>query len=64
MSHPVVPPIGSKVLVEATVVFLNYWPSNEGPALPVPCVKVREGILFGVACADLRCVAQPEGVKP
>ncbi len=61
MSHPLVPPIGSKVLVEATVVFHNMWPSNEGPTLPVPCVKVRDGISFGVACADLRPVAQPEG---
>lgn len=50
--HPLVPSIGSKVLVEATVVFINYFPSDEGPVLPVPCVKVREGISFGVACAD------------
>ncbi len=54
------PPIGTKVLVEATVVALNAgeWAQRtdrvEGPMLPIPCVKVRDGILFGVAVEELR----------
>lgn len=48
--HPLVPPLGSRVVIEATVVALNCFPSDEGPTLPVPCVKVRDGISFGVAC--------------
>ena len=55
-----VPPVGTRVLVEVTVVHLNAgewaWPRDkdaEGPLLPIPCVKVREGILFGVRVEDL-----------
>ena len=54
------PPIGSRVLVEATVVFHNRArPGDEGPGLPIPCVQVRDGVSFGVACEDLLLPPSP-----
>ncbi len=54
MNHPLVPPLGTRVLVEAIVVHHNVFARDEGPTLPVPVVKVREGISFGVACEYLQ----------
>jgi hypothetical protein len=57
-----VPPIGSTVMVEATVVAHNMFPTaDEGPPLPVPCVKVRDGVSFGVACHDLQRATPAKG---
>lgn len=63
-----IPRVGTKVLVEATVVRLNAgewgwdWLSGdndvEGPCLPVPCVEVRKGISFGVAVEELRACSE------
>lgn len=62
-----VPSIGTRVFVEATVVWLNAgewarpWDNVEGPMLPIPCVRVREGISFGVAVENLREAMVNEG---
>jgi hypothetical protein len=61
-----IPTIGSRVLLEATVVALNlpFWPDDdlEGPPVPTPCVKVRDGIpSFGMSCGELRRAAAKSG---
>ncbi len=55
-----VPPIGSIVSLEATVVYINTF--RDGG--PVPCVQVRESISFGIALEKLRIVKLADDPYP